>query len=684
MKIKKTMAALTAATLCASTLPTGLAALSARAEDQSDVVASLPAWIPGDFETALEFANTYGSTHTDNGLICIVKSVGRTAGRSEDTYGYDLEASGVTGQKLRQEIYSGEDGYLGLQVFVYQPLKEGEVGLKLTDPHVQVPPMEEGEEFTPPTVADYTFTVGSFQQITETDIYGWLPDCCTEYDAFKKENGEISVKDNYVLFCQECGIGTAYSWRERDQSYKENMKCIDVQYCSVLHAEPLEGGSSNRIVVYQAIKDGSAAISWDLAPFALNNYEISKTQTAGCVILDEGQTVLTAKDARVRLFDHETGVPLTVDKDNSYAILYSFYDLHNNRVTADVTSNPCILRNLKYNLTDSVSLQMPMEYCIPTKENSNETAEDFMELTKYENGAADIVFRPSKKPVGDLPENTVRVTVLDKDTSEPIPAEIFEHHPFSFGMQYEIPVEGGWDYNDRDYKPTTNPWTFEMDLSGIRETARRFQIYGAEPPQIITYANGSTDLIFRTKIRVRGNINGDGDFNIADAVTLQNWLLGKSDTVLKNWEEADFTLDGQLDSFDLCLMLNRLAEREKNPPVALRSLTTGGVAGIHEVWEVYKDEDKYILTFENRRMENGKLEFEISEEEYNSIMLADYEGPIEADKYSRNEMIIDGFNYETVITYADGSEMTTRAQLRYVFVLLDNLLQKYRTEPIIR
>ena len=38
-------------------------------------------------------------------------------------------------------------------------------------------------------------------------------------------------------------------------------------------------------------------------------------------------------------------------------------------------------------------------------------------------------------------------------------------------------------------------------------------------------------------------MNGDSEFNTADLVTLQKWLLGKPDTVLKNWKSADFCND---------------------------------------------------------------------------------------------------------------------------------------------
>lgn len=53
---------------------------------------------------------------------------------------------------------------------------------------------------------------------------------------------------------------------------------------------------------------------------------------------------------------------------------------------------------------------------------------------------------------------------------------------------------------------------------------------------------------------VTGDVNGDGEFNIADVVTFQKWLLAVPDVELKNWKSADFYSDEKLDVFDLCLM----------------------------------------------------------------------------------------------------------------------------------
>ena len=62
---------------------------------------------------------------------------------------------------------------------------------------------------------------------------------------------------------------------------------------------------------------------------------------------------------------------------------------------------------------------------------------------------------------------------------------------------------------------------------------------------------------------VRGDVNADGEFNIADVVTLQNWLLQKSGAQLKNWKSADLCTDGKLNVFDLVLLKRALINNGK-------------------------------------------------------------------------------------------------------------------------
>ena len=64
---------------------------------------------------------------------------------------------------------------------------------------------------------------------------------------------------------------------------------------------------------------------------------------------------------------------------------------------------------------------------------------------------------------------------------------------------------------------------------------------------------------------VKGDVNGSGAFEIADVVTLQNWLLGRT-TELANWKAADLCEDNKLDVFDLCLMRRLLIEEQVIAP----------------------------------------------------------------------------------------------------------------------
>ena len=65
-------------------------------------------------------------------------------------------------------------------------------------------------------------------------------------------------------------------------------------------------------------------------------------------------------------------------------------------------------------------------------------------------------------------------------------------------------------------------------------------------------------LVPETTAQPTGDANGDGEFNVADVVLLQKWLLAVPDTHLANWNAADFCCDNKLDIFDLVLMRKAL------------------------------------------------------------------------------------------------------------------------------
>lgn len=64
---------------------------------------------------------------------------------------------------------------------------------------------------------------------------------------------------------------------------------------------------------------------------------------------------------------------------------------------------------------------------------------------------------------------------------------------------------------------------------------------------------------------IRGDVNADGEFTVADVVALQKWLLAVPNVKLANWKAGDLCEDGRLDVFDLCLMKRELlSETPKN------------------------------------------------------------------------------------------------------------------------
>ena len=54
--------------------------------------------------------------------------------------------------------------------------------------------------------------------------------------------------------------------------------------------------------------------------------------------------------------------------------------------------------------------------------------------------------------------------------------------------------------------------------------------------------------------RLRGDVNADNLFNIADLVSMQNWLLARPGSSLADWENGDLVTDGILNVFDVIMM----------------------------------------------------------------------------------------------------------------------------------
>ena len=60
---------------------------------------------------------------------------------------------------------------------------------------------------------------------------------------------------------------------------------------------------------------------------------------------------------------------------------------------------------------------------------------------------------------------------------------------------------------------------------------------------------------------VKGDVNADGQFTVADVVVIQKWLLAVPDVKLADWKAGDLCEDNVINVFDLCLMKRLLTEQ---------------------------------------------------------------------------------------------------------------------------
>lgn len=58
--------------------------------------------------------------------------------------------------------------------------------------------------------------------------------------------------------------------------------------------------------------------------------------------------------------------------------------------------------------------------------------------------------------------------------------------------------------------------------------------------------------------QIEGDVNDDNNFNISDLVIVQNWILGKPNVTLANWQAGDLSGNGEIDIFDVVLMRKKL------------------------------------------------------------------------------------------------------------------------------
>ena len=521
---------------------TALLPLYAYAEEESEV-SVLPNWVPQSFDEAVSFRNRYGATHIGTinenmDTLCVVFP--------ESIEGvYEIKCTNDELKVLYDEAFISENDNMKYEVVVYQNVNQ------TTDSVYFIVERYLNSEVQ----GCYEFSSFGSGEIREEGLNSWLPDCVNEYKDYVKKNGEISVKDNYVVFCLDSNVDTPYDWfLSANNDDSSCLKFLGSTSCNEVLIKNLDDRQMHSIFLYQARKDGRAKISYDFAADYGTYYrtdDIQRSITADCIILDDAKTVLLPEMIRITIKDELSGMLIrdSVPKINPQIKVgeEGIYVDH----TFEFNSNPYICNDKIHLESDYFKLELdqnnvPYGYKLP---------DDYEEVTEYENGAMDIVFK-LKQDESVLKPGDVKITVIDKDTGEFFPNEIIEAHPFSFYTN----LKDDEVYIGSAFVVQQNPCIYNCDLASLYKNIESFSFVCDDQPEVTVHDNGSMELVFRTKLKVSGDVNADGSFDITDVVCFQKWLLSDTDNELVLWEAADFSMDNKLDIFDLCLMKKALLE----------------------------------------------------------------------------------------------------------------------------
>jgi len=211
-----------------------------------DKIYDVPEWIPQDSESLIDFFNKHGKIWIQDGLICTIRPV--TDYKSER---YSYSFGGSAADKIKQYTIFSKS---------IKPFEE--YSSILYD--VNVYDIPEGTDLTinydltyaeKTSLNSFVFEKDATGNVTQKDIYAWLPDCVEEYDAYYEKHGTFSIQDGYIMYCTECPIGTGYDLNTK-QSGTGGVAEFHQETITPVENTVLDGGSNFVIKLFKPTKEG--------------------------------------------------------------------------------------------------------------------------------------------------------------------------------------------------------------------------------------------------------------------------------------------------------------------------------------------------------------------------------------------------------------------------------------------
>ena len=357
--IKKVLPVVTAVTMAVGNAALFPVISDAEAVNWEKYLNACPEWLPRDFESAMDFYNTFGSSRADNDTICIVSHVpdgykvkaGIKAAyvsdevRAESEYeshifSFDFrlpEEPDKSDEKayadyldtMRRYEYSdiAEKGTPG---FHYEALVILNNTAKGFDVDVSLEDKTTGKSSEG---VRYTF-VNEEGVLRETDIYSWLPDSVPEFNEYMKKNGNISYRDGMLIYCNTINYSTGAALNV-DQTGSGKLKlAVD----GTINRDELiqsAGGASSVMMIYKGETEGNVDITFTSGRSWAVDASDHKTLTASVHI-----------DSNMDVTEKSVQVPEWIPQD--YASAVNFSNEHGASFVKDGII--CLVRCMDYDM----------------------------------------------------------------------------------------------------------------------------------------------------------------------------------------------------------------------------------------------------------------------------------------------------------------------------------------------
>lgn len=582
----KFLACTTAMGMFLTAMPVG--SIAAYAEDTE----ALPSWIPTGLEETIDFYNQYGATHIEDGLICIVFEESLN-----EIYSYEAVSTDDS-CKLSREVYENNNSASKYEVVVYRPNSSGEFNVELNWTYKDTVRKD----------SSYAFLADDSGEITETDIYAWVPDCITEYNDFQSKYGEASIHENYIVYCGDINYSCGHSL-VMEQNGTARIEQIAVSSCGEKTIEVAPPGTtSHNVYIYQAVSDGTVDISWKIGQEWNLDNSIDSNVEKKYEVKNNVITDITDNDIEQEFeiidssiyFDKEFILGFEqeqlfdIEHDNDKIIFTPKSDGNYYAMTVNCIEETRSLEDgshLHYSYDTLTNYTITVKDGIPTVEKKGQPSYysnyDIQEYLKNPNNdytpckekgcCGELYSRIRENSIlsylnGQIASDKYFISLNTKNGS--INALIMNHIDEEAvavdKSRLNVNTINSSSSTNADFQLATPDWFPNVSIAArlslwepaVENGAALFTV--KDENSWICYAIDVVDEnIVPSTLRivdqaVKGDLNGDGELTIADIVILQNWLINASDTELINWKAADLCEDSIIDIYDLCMMRQEL------------------------------------------------------------------------------------------------------------------------------